>query len=388
MGKNLLISIYSHPEMYPPTLYAIHELSAIYKRVIVLHRTSFRGNWEYPANVILISHGKPMSIRQQEQLSVFNKIMVFTGFTFKKLQLIFKHNPSTILLYDSFSLLSFHSIKLLLKKRIVWYHSHDIPELNSVRKYSIAWFSFRVEKKAFRYIDIFTLPAIERLQHFPLDNFTGQYFVVPNYPLLKFYKRYFIPKNIQGVIRIIFQGHISELHGIEEIICLLPAKVYGNDLYLILKGPCREEYRNNILKKAAELGVLNKIEFKGITPYSEIPIICSSCHIGIGIHAKNDLMNASLGSASNKLYEYAAVGLPVLYYKNEHFTSYLSKYKWAFATTLSATSILLQIESIVKQYKDISIAANNDFLNDLNFEKHFNKVLQIVLDKLSSNRSS
>jgi hypothetical protein len=133
--------------------------------------------------------------------------------------------------------------------------------------------------------------------------------------------------------------------------------------------------------------VLDKISFYGVTPYSEVPKLSSLCHIGIGIHAKNDIMNVTLGTASNKLYEYAAVGLPILYYNKEYFTKYLSKYKWAIATELTPEAILASIEKIVSTYEAMSEAAYSDFISELNYEFFFKPLhehLSILIDGVRS----
>ncbi len=382
MPKRILVSIYSHPEMYPPTLNAIQELAGRFDTVIVLYRNSLFNDWKYADNVVLVPYGPKLSIRQQEQMPLLKKVFVFMGFVKKQLSLIVKYKPGHILLYDSIALLSYHLVKKGLRKSLVWYHSHDVPEANSVRKYSIAWFSFRAEKRAFRYLDIFTLPAKERLQYFPVEELKGTYFIIPNYPSLAFYRNFYTEKHLPQTIRIIYQGHISELHGIEQVIELLRDKIEGYNLNLILKGPCKDDYKELLQKMAMEYGVNDKIEFIDITPYAQVPVLCSTCHIGIGIHAKQDKMNTSLGTASNKLYEYAALGLPVLYYKNNHFNNYLQNYPWALATELNSADIKRQIVKIIDHYSEVSSRAHEDFVNELNFEFRFMSVVKYLESKI------
>jgi hypothetical protein len=262
-------------------------------------------------------------------------------------------------------------VRPLLQKHKVWYHNHDVTEFNGIRKYSISWFAAKQELKAFKYLDIFSLPANERIKYFPMDSFKGQYFFVPNYPAKRFYAPFYKRKQVGQPVRLIFQGSIGPYHGIEEIIPLLKETIHGYSLELVLKGPCRDEYVKLYTELAEKHQVRNKLFFLGVTPYSEVPVASSSCHIGIGILAKQDIMNTTLGTASNKLYEYAAVGLPVLYYNNENFTRYLAKYSWALPADLTTESIRTVIEKIIKYYKYISEQAHVDFEHELNFENGF-----------------
>ena len=49
--KHITILIYAHPELYPPTLSAIEELSQIADTIDVVTRNMLASNWEYPKNV-------------------------------------------------------------------------------------------------------------------------------------------------------------------------------------------------------------------------------------------------------------------------------------------------------------------------------------------------
>lgn len=370
--RKIIVAIYSHAELFPPTINAIHELSKTYDEIILLQRAHLADDWRYPPNVLIISQGKLISSRAQEHLPVFKKLAVFMDFSFNLLKNIIKHKPNCILLYDPLALLSFHCIDFFLNSKArLWYHNHDIPDSANVKKFSLYWFAIKAERKIFSSLDIFTLPSVERLQSFPMLNFQGKYFVIPNYPRFAFYSQFYQKRVIGAKIKLIFQGHASACHGLEEIIDILSTKICDKELQLIVKGPCKESYRQSLETRAKKNGVLDKIEFLGVSAYSEVPKVSSECHIGIGIHAKSDIMNLTLGTASNKLYEYAAVGLPILYYDAVHFSNYLKKYKWAVATKLAAESITAAIEKIVLNYDEMSQAAYADFGEELNFEKTF-----------------
>ena len=69
-----------------------------------------------------------------------------------------------------------------------------------------------------------------------------------------------------------------------------------------------EEYRRELEQLAAGNGVENRLVFAGFGPYREVPELASSCAVGLGIFTGQDMMNRTLGTASNKIYEYAAVG--------------------------------------------------------------------------------
>ena len=376
--NNIVIGIYFHPEAYPPTLNAIGELSECFDGITVIHRPHLKGTWKYPANVKAVPSGAYISSVGQEKAPLQKKILFFFQFTMSLLKACRTEKPDFILVYDSLSLLAYSLIKPLLSKHTSWYHNHDVTEQKNIRKYSISWLAGKNEIKAFKNLDIFSLPANERLPYFPMDAFKGKYFFIPNYPAKKFYGPFYKHKEPSTPIRIIFQGSIGPYHGIEEIIPLLKETIDQYPLELVLKGPCRADYRQLCLELAEKHQVSNKVLFLEVTPYAEVAVVSSTCHIGIGILAQQDLMNTTLGTASNKLYEYAAVGLPVIYYNSLNFTKYLNKFIWAVPTEVTSMDIKEKISFILKNYNELSGSAHIDFIRELNFENGFMPVKSYI----------
>lgn len=268
--------------------------------------------------------------------------------------------------------------RLIFFEHKVWYHNHDVLEKKLIRKYSLSWFAYKAEIFFINKLDIFSLPANERLPYFDTSKFKGKFFCIPNYPSLKFYKQFYSERKLESELRIIFQGRIDKHHGIEEIIPILKYNLSGYTLRLILKGHSDENYKTEIEKIAEANDVQNLVEIYGFSPYPEVPRISSSCHIGIGIFAKKDIMNETLGTASNKVYEYAAVGLPVLYLENSNLKKYLEKFCWALPVQMSTISIRSKIEDVIANYNEYSKAAYKSFCEDLNFESHFAEVKNYV----------
>lgn len=383
----LVAGIYYHPEAYPPTLNAISELSKSFDSISIIHRPHIKGSWEYPQNVKAIASGKFVTSREQEISGTVKKIFFFLQFILNLFKECREKKPAVILLYDVHALFAYRLIRpLLFFKHIFWYHNHDVSELHRERKYSIGWFACKAEKKLFASMDIFTLPSAERLTFFPIDTLKGKYFIIPNYPSLNFYKSFYEPKKSIKEVALIFQGRIAEGHGLEEIILLLAEEIQGKKIRLVLKGNCPESYKHGLLRLASEYNVSDRISFYGFTPYAEVPKISASCHIGIAIFAKKETMHITLGTASNKIYEYAAAGLPVLYSDEVHFSRYLSKYPWAFGVKLSLESIRQQLTTILSNYDYYSDCAHKTFESELNFENYFKQVTDFLM--VENNRSA
>jgi len=376
MKNCITIGVYSHVEAYPPSLSAIHSLSPIYDTIFLICSNVFETHWQYPPNVILILVGNPSSIRDFEHQSIIKKVVHFLKFsnTIRR----YMQESGIFLAYDPLPVLAYRLIAPFLRKKKIWYHNHDVIDALYLRKYSLSWLAWKSEKWIFPKLDIFSLPSIERKVYFPMDRLKGHFFFIPNFPSKHIYKDSAKLKQISDAVRILYQGSIGELHGLEEIICLLKQPVLGKQLILVLKGFVRDSYKAQLLDLAHKYDAGENILFIPPGSYQEVITNTRTCHIGIGIHKKTDIMNSTLGTASNKIYEYAACGLPVLLFDNLHFRKALGMRKWVFFTDTSRESLLQCIEMIIRDYTELSIAAVSDFQTELCFERYIGPVLDYI----------
>lgn len=381
MGKKkvLVIAVYSHPEYYPPTLNAIENLAPAYDAVYIVHRNVSGFDWQYPANVQLVAPRILMGPREAEAASMPKKIGWFLYFTWLFYTTVKKQKADTVLMYDALPLLSYRLFRNFLRApRLLWYHNHDVTDLQYTKKFSLGWWAWRSEQWIFPRLQLFTLPALERQPCFNMQALKGRFVFVPNYPSVKVYQPWLAQKKASNPACLLYQGSIGPAHGLEEIIPLLATKPGGKDLMLVLKGFISAAYLQQLQALAAKHQVADKLLYRGSGGYSDVIANAAGCHIGIAIHQKNDVMNKTLGTASNKIYEYAALGLPVLLYDNIHFRQHLDKYAWALFTDCSAGSISRSLESIFGNYEALSAGASADWKQSLNFEHYFLPVMELV----------
>lgn len=368
--QNLLIVIYAHHESYPPTLNAIFNLAPKFNNVYIVHKNHLVSSDILPRNCILICREKFTTVKESLKISKYQKISNFINFCLLIKKTIKNNNISHCISYDAIALFSLYITNSLKKSIHFWYHNHDITLKSACSKFSIGWFSAALEKKAMKKIDIFSLPAAERLKYFCIQPYT-QYFFLPNYPSRHLYDKFLRFERKDNSIRLIYQGALGPNHGLEEIVSILNTKINDKNVELFLKGSIDDNFKEHLIGLSKKYNVFNNLHFNGYTSYDKVPELASNCDIGIAIHKGTDIMNLTLGTSSNKIYEYAALGLPVILYSNEHFKNHLQEYSWANFTNCSSESLIDIITIIDNNYQRQSEAALKDFNEKLNFEKAF-----------------
>jgi hypothetical protein len=373
-SKSAIVVLYSHPECYPPTLNAMEVLAKKFDKITIVHRNVMASSWKYPANVETVTTGQFVHYSKVGRKSPVWKLIGFASFVLLLIRQLRRLKPSWVILYDPIPILAWKYARAFATANVrVWYHNHDVIKGN---ENFFSRLSYKAQSELFYLFDKFSLPSKERLTYFPKQISGENFFFIPNFPSRKFYDRFYTKREITAEVRLIYQGYISEGHGFEELLPVLQCEV-GNNIRvkLVLKGYRDENYLDRLLNQAKQCGVKDRIEVHPVTAYEEVPKVSSTCHIGIGIQTKTDIMTTTLGTASNKIYEYAAVGLPVLLFDSEQFRKHLGQYPWAFFTNCTPADMKEQIDKIISNYSHYSQHARKDFEENLNFEKLFNEAV-------------
>jgi glycosyltransferase involved in cell wall biosynthesis len=369
--SKIIVSIYVHPEFYPPTLNAIINLAEQYEKVVVITRNNIESNFPFPKNVKIKNLGRLTSVIESEKQNLLFKVLFFVKFLIAHIPYLFtKHNK--FLCYDPIPLFTISLLcKLFFIKRHIWYHNHDMPNINNCRKYSISWFASKYEKKSMKKITLFSLPSIDRLIYYDDVDMTNiEFKYLPNYPSRKiFFKS--SAKKIDNEIRVLYQGSIATLRGFEEF-----GEYMANsslELFFTLKGPIRNNYQYILEEHFLRLNILNKIKFEGVTNYIDLINDMSKFHIGLAIQLGDDEIRKTLGTASNKIYEYAASGMPVIITDNQQFRKYLANEDWVFFYSKEKNNLSEIIHQIILNFQELSNSARISFERKYNFENYFNK---------------
>jgi glycosyltransferase involved in cell wall biosynthesis len=374
--KRVLVSIYIDPEFYPPTKNAIFELAKDVEEVIVLTRNLFKPlSDDYPGNVRFVKIGSYRSVQESEKISYFSKVWTFFSFWFNYQCVLLGKQIDVVIFYDPMPLLAFY-LGIKPKETIYWYHNHDMPNIELTGKFSIGWFSAIFEHKAMKKINYFSLPSNDRLVYYPNWTHMDHFFYIPNYPRIAQFQQINLNKRFKD-FTVIFQGAIGEGHGLEDFISILP---HVPEVNLVLKGPVKNSYKDKLITIADSFQVAHRLLWFGITPYNELIDLTSRCHLGIAIHQGKDEVSKTLGTSSNKIYEYLACGLPIILQNNEQFRKSVIPASHVFFYDGHANEFIDIIKEVRNNFDELTGQARRSFFNQYVFETYF----QQVIDKLSA----
>lgn len=107
---------------------------------------------------------------------------------------------------------------------------------------------------------------------------------------------------------LVYAGYIRESRGIQDVIAALPIVARGfPDIRFRIIGT--GDYSEELKSIAHRLGVADLVEFRAMLPPGDVPGALAECHVGVSCY---HLTEQAHQTVPGKLFEYMAVGLPIL----------------------------------------------------------------------------
>lgn len=374
---NIVIAIYSHIDGYPPSLNAVHHLSQLFGHVTIVERNYGPCLWTFPSNVEIRSVGPRVTLSTAASLSIIKKIVGYIQFTIVLRGLLKKKRPSVLLLYDGIPLALTKFIKLPSGLKL-WYHNHDVLHESELKRNSFQWYLKKYENEQMRNVDVFSLPTATRLSYFlPISALT-KIQILPNYPSKFVYGSFFRQKKFDSkILRLIHQG-VFEPANFEKFIFEYLKINSSYMLEFTLTGPSIERTQNKIDRIKRNTISSNRIFLLGRIDYEKLPIVTREHHIGLALYDTHNIMVRTIGTASNKIFEYISLGLPVIFTDREDFRVQFGHYSWAFFVDDQYIDLGKVIADISSRYDQISMSARTTFLTERNFEIEFEKIAPLL----------
>lgn len=273
---------------------------------------------DYDLTLISTQKGKTITDKSYRNVLVGGRLkgaMDIFDTIFSSLRFIRKQKPDVVYCHDYYSaILAYLLIKTRFSGKII-YDAHElmIPEKGHKdrRLNFFYWFEKRIVKK----VDLLVCASEERGQimkrHYGLKNVP---YVVPNISQLSVNDE---DEDVKAVLAtltdffsdtkptVVYAGAVTSSRRINELVDAAVALHDHCKLLIVGKGDALDALKVRALEHPGL-----HVAFTGSVPYKCLGSILSRCDIGF-LYYPNDSLNNRY-CASNKIYEYASVGLPML----------------------------------------------------------------------------
>jgi len=361
---------YANPDQYPPIINSVRLLTAAGYQTDVFCRFSGEGpqvSWPRRASVVRISNQRGGSWRE------------YLGFVLTVARQA-RSDACLFVGHDMHGLLPAWLLSRRHRRPLV-YHCHDFAENVKGGGRFIKGF----ERLFARTADLVIVPDSERgneiaralaLKQPPL--------IVANAPLRQ--RRASGEDLLQALAvrgrqyeRIVLrQGRVGPGHAVESTIRSIP--LWSNrDWGLVLVGIGEPEYLGMLTRLAGELGVAEQLTILPPVSYDEVLKLAPGADVGHALYEPIHINNRHITTASNKIMEYMAAGLPVLVSDRLSLRAFVDKYECGLtADESSPESIAVAINTLLgdpELARRLGAAGTRSFEEEFNYEHQFSAVL-------------
>lgn len=385
MKPRLLITIYANPDYYPPTVYAVRILSSYFK-IHILCRNMEPPAREWPSDVTIERFGKYASAREKEAASAGAKLIEYVKFAARTRALIKQMQAAIVYSYDPHAFVASMLGRIARQPTPLVFHLHELPETQNLSWNSLQGWVVWAALARTRSADAVVCPEKFRARHWlTAAGDSRAPIIVPNCPENSYFPA---PAGWSDTIarryrarEAVYIGYASADNGHLEA---LRALAMTDGIRLRVIGGYRAEFEVAFNALAQELGVGDRVSLDGWLALDELQARASHASLGLSIYKPVTKSLEYVASASNKLFEYAAMGLPVIVPDRESYRGFLGDAEWVtYADLEKPESIARAINSILadgERYLAMSRAARRAFESQYNYERVFEPVLAKLLE--------
>lgn len=374
--------VYSNPDYYPPTVNAVHLLSEHFD-VILIGRNQDPPDVEYPSNVTVHRLGRYTSVRERGQASARAKFLEYINFVVQARHLL--KDVSLIYAYDAYAYTAAYLCRLAPLQPIpLIYQSHEIGDQLSPLSSLAGWVQ-RAERAWIHQAKVIIFPDKDRAAFFQkATNLKEQPVIIPNFPLKSFFC---LPKDWASVLQkrwesitLFYRGTISDTSAMREIVT--SASLLKKNVCIKFVGFLNETDAQELESWVNHLNMSPHFSYLGTLPYNDLTNKTLMATVGFAMYKNTSFDRVACVTASNKIYEYAACGVPVIVSDFPNYREYLSGEPWVhFANPDDPQSIVSAIQDILsdfESYRKMCLAARAAFEQKFNYEYAFSPIVSHI----------
>jgi glycosyltransferase involved in cell wall biosynthesis len=390
--KKIGVMVYANPDYYPPTVSAIYLLSK-YFDIILIGRNFESPSVTYPENVTIHRLGRYSTVREREAQSTQAKLWEYLKFIQNSHQLL--QGVDCLYVYEPFAFVTGYLYKLRFNQTIpIFYHCHELAEKIAPLSSLTGWVQ-RLEKRWVNQATEVIQPEQERANYYQkLMELNKAPLVVPNFPLPSFFE---FDCDWQNLIKnrwhnpvLFYRGSISTNISTVEIlesVKLLPEKIQSQTRIEFV-GSLNKNNEEELDRTVKSLCLDKIFHYLGmLSSYQDVQQVTLTACIGFCLYKKSSKNTNFTITSSNKIYEYAGCGLPIIISDSENYRNFLGKELWVrFADPDDPQSIanaVIDILSNFEQYQAMCLSARKAFEERYNYNIVFEPLLNKIKESVN-----
>jgi glycosyltransferase involved in cell wall biosynthesis len=386
MKPRLLITIYANPDYYPPTVYAVRILSC-YFAIHILCRNMDEPIPHWPSEVTIERIGTYASVGEKEGADAGTKLIEYAKFAARTRSLIKQMQPAIVYSYDPYAFVASLLGKIGARSTPLIFHLHELWETAGLPWNSLQRWVVRAALIGTKSADAVVFPEKYRSHHWlQVAGDSRAPIIVPNCADTSYFAE---PADWNAMIarryrarEVVYVGSTGGPNGHLEALRAIAIADGGVSMRVI--GSFRPEFEASFKALARELGITDRVKLDGWIAHDEAAARASGSSVGLSLYKPITKNLEYMGSASNKLFEYAAMGLPVVVPDRASYRDFLGDAEWVtYADVEEPESIARAISSIFAdsgRYVAMSRAARRAFEEQYNYERVFAPALERIFE--------
>jgi glycosyltransferase involved in cell wall biosynthesis len=372
----LLAVFYANPDRYPPTYNALMLLRERFRVHLVCRLNDEPPGVTWPDDVRVERVGDRRSFEEKLAAPAAHRLRELGGFAWAVRRALWADQPAVVYAYEPYALAA---LGLAGCRAKIIYQRHEVEEIGPFNPRSMKDWILRYTHRLGRRAEIVVFPEKNRAAMYQRDAGDPRPgLIVPNFPLLSEFPA---PLEWSPLIEarwrdkiLFYRGNLGSGTGVPQMIRALPHLDPACSLRLCGRGA--PEHLREMEALAAELGVSARVRYDGFIPsYQQLNRETLAAAVGFVLYQRTTANNEFMATATNKLYEYAACGVPAVVPSFPSYREFFGGESWIeYADPADPASVAEAVRRIFAdraRYEERCRAARRAFEERYNFEAVF-----------------
>ena len=344
---------------------------------------------QWPAEVTIERMGAYASVGEKERAGAGTKLIEYAKFVARTRALIKQMQPAIVYAYDPYAFVASLLGMIGGRSTPLIFHLHELWDSDGLRWNSLQKWVVKAALTGTKSADAVVFPEKYRSRYWlRAAGDLRAPIIVPNCADANYFAE---PADWNATIarryrarEVVYVGSTGVANGHLEALRAIAMADHESGISLRVIGSFHPEFEASFKALARELGITERVRLDGWMTRDEVIARSSGSSVGLSLYKPVTKNLEYMGSASNKLFEYAAMGLPVVVPDRASYRDFLGDAEWVtYADVEDPKSIARAITSIFadrERYVAMSRAARRAFEEQYNYEQVFAPALDRIFE--------